>query len=286
MSWPLSVTQWVFGREPLEQTAQRLAEAGYDGIELSGEPDDLKAPDVRRVVEPLGLAVTSICGIYTPERDLSHSDSSIRRKAVDYVRRCANLGAELGAKVVIVVPTAVGRTQPGSDEQSEFGWAAESIAAAAEGIPAGGPKLVLEALNRYETYLVNSLDRADELRRAIGHPRVSLMADLFHMNIEEEDVVGAVRSHARHIAHVHLADSNRREPGRGHTDFAGVIAELDAAGYSGALTMEFLPPTANPYLAASLDVPAAVKREVAAGGLAHIRSLLSAHGSGGVEERR
>lgn len=273
MNRPMSVTQWIFGREPLEETARRLAEVGYDGIELSGEPDELKAAEVRRIVEPLGLSVTSICGIYTPERDLSHPDASVRENAVAYVRSCLELGAELGTGVVIVVPTAVGRTQPEADAQSDFLWAAESIARALDGAPDAGPRIVLEALNRYETHLVNTLARADDLRAVIDNPRVGLMADLFHMNIEEDDVVGAVRRHVARIGHVHLADSNRREPGRGHIDFAGVLGELDAGDYSGALTMEFLPATANPYLAASLDVPAAVKRELAASGLAHIRSL-------------
>lgn len=275
MSWPISVTQWVFGRESLEETAQRLAALGYDGIELAGEPDEITAAAARRVVEPLGLRVTSICGIYTPERDLSHPDASTRRKAIDYLRKCLDLGGELGAGVVIVVPTAVGRTQPVADDDSELAWAAASITAALDGLPPEGPHVVLEALNRYETYLVNSLARADELRRMIDSPQVELMADLFHMNIEEEDVVEAVRANLAHIGHVHLADSNRREPGRGHTDFPGVLAALEP-GYSGALTMEFLPPTANPYLAASLDVPAEVKRDVAAAGLEHIRSLLGA----------
>lgn len=278
MSRPISVTQWIFGREPLDATAERLAALGYDGIELSGEPDAISAARVRAIVEPLGLAVTSICGIYTPERDLSHPDGSVRRAAVDYVRRCAELGAELGAGVVIVVPTAVGRTAPVESADAEWQWAVESIAEAAAALPADGPRLALEALNRYETYLVNSLGRAEELRRAVASPRVELMADLFHMNIEEDDVVDAVRTHAEHVVHVHLADSNRREPGRGHTDFAGVLRALDESGYDGVLTMEFLPPTANPYLAASLDVPAPQKRELAASGLAYIRSLAPAVG--------
>lgn len=273
MNEPVSVTQWIFGREPLEETAKRLADLGYDGIELSGEPDLVTPAGARAVLEPLGLDVTSICGIFTPERDLSHPDAAVRRAGVEYVRRCAELGAELGAGVVIVVPTAVGRTQPVENQRTEWGWAVESIAAAAEAIPQDGPRIVLEALNRYESYLVNTLARAEELRVAVGSPRVRLMADLFHMNIEEEDVVESVRVHADHIAHVHLADSNRREPGRGHIDFAGVLAVLDSSGYAGSLTMECLPPTANPYLAASLDVPAESKRELAEGGLAHIRSL-------------
>jgi sugar phosphate isomerase/epimerase len=89
----ISVTQWIFGVEPLEETARRLADTGYDGIELSGEPDDVTAAGARAIVERLGLAVSSICGIYTPERDLSHPDPSVRRAGIDYVRRCAELGA-------------------------------------------------------------------------------------------------------------------------------------------------------------------------------------------------
>jgi D-psicose/D-tagatose/L-ribulose 3-epimerase len=275
MARSISATQWIFGRELLGETARRLADLGYDGIELAGEPDVMTASGVREVVEPLGLAVTSICGIYTPARDLSHPDAAVRRQAVEYVRRCVVLGSELGASVVIVVPTAVGRTAPVADEPAEFQLAVESIAEAAADLGAGGPRLVLEALNRYETYLVPNLARADELREAVGSRDVVLMADLFHMNIEEDDVPGAIRRHGAHIGHVHLADSNRREPGRGHTDFASVLAALDSVGYTGALTMEFLPPTANPYLAASLDVPADLKRDLAASALAHIRAILA-----------
>jgi hypothetical protein len=78
---------------------------GYDGIELSGEPDIYTADAVHAVVEPQGLAVTSICGIYTPARDLSHRSREIRDAAVEYVRACAELAAAFGA-VALVEPLA------------------------------------------------------------------------------------------------------------------------------------------------------------------------------------
>ena len=106
-----------------------------------------------------------------------------------------------------------------------------------------GPCVALEALNRYETHLLRTLADADELRRMIDSPSVQLMADVFHMNIEEDSIAASVRAHAGHIVHVHLADSQRREPGSGHLDFAAVFEALADNGYAGALTMEFVPAT-------------------------------------------
>ena len=69
------------------------------------------------------------------------------------------------------------------------------------------------------------------------------MADVFHMNIEEDSIAASMRAHAEHIVHVHLADSQRREPGSGHLDFASVFEALAETGTPGALAMEFLPAT-------------------------------------------
>jgi sugar phosphate isomerase/epimerase len=101
--------------------------------------------------------------------------------------------------------------------------------------------IALEALNRYETHLLRTLADAEGLRRLIDSPRVQLMADVFHMNIEEDSLPAALRAHAEHIVHVHLADSQRREPGSGHLDFDPVFEVLGDTGYSGAFAMEFLP---------------------------------------------
>jgi sugar phosphate isomerase/epimerase len=101
--------------------------------------------------------------------------------------------------------------------------------------------VAIEALNLYETHLVRTLADAEQLRALVGHPAAGLMADVFHMNIEERSPLGALGDHVQRIVHVHLADSNRAEPGAGHLDFAGVAAVLCEHGYRGAVAMEFLP---------------------------------------------
>src|SRR5581483_3148822 len=102
-------------------------------------------------------------------------------------------------------------------------------------------RLLYEPLNRYETNLATTLGQAAEVVASAASRSVKILADLFHMNIEEADLAGAVRAAGPHVGHVHFADSNRRAAGMGHTDFAPVVAALRDIGYAGYLSAEVLP---------------------------------------------
>ncbi len=110
----------------------------------------------------------------------------------------------------------------------ELGVHAESV----------GALVLLEPLNRYEDHMLNRVEQAVELCEAIGRPSIKVMGDLFHMNIEEDDLDEAIRQANGHMAHVHLADSNRLQPGAGHTDFAGAFGALRDIGFDGYMAME------------------------------------------------
>ena len=96
-----------------------------------------------------------------------------------------------------------------------------------------GVRVFLEPLNRYEDHMVNTLAEGADLCRAVGLASVRLMADLFHMNIEEADLAASLRDAAEVVAHVHLADNTRLEPGTGHTDFAAAFGALREIGFEG-----------------------------------------------------
>lgn len=250
-----SATQWIYGAEPLDTSFRRLRRFGYDGIELAGEPALIDLAEVKRLMEAYGLGCTSICGIYTAQRDLSSSDPEVRRHAVEYVKSCVDLAVGVGARVVIVVPSPVGKSAPaaGSTAKEEWNNAVASIREAGQHAESQGVKLGLEALNRFETYLVNKLDTAKKLADEIGVRSVGIMADLFHMNIEERNLCRAIRDIAPYLVHVHIADNTREAAGLGSIDFGAVLRTLVEVGYQGPLTMEFLPPLANPYAAATME---------------------------------
>ncbi len=239
----LSVSEWTLNAASTAEAIERVAAAGYPAIELAAVPElDLRAAGMRLAAH--GLTVSSMCwiGLGYPERDCAHESARIRRQAGDYLRSCLEQAHALGAKILVLVPTF--RTQPDqAGREAELQRAARTIAGAAAELDADGPVIALEALNRYETHLLRTLADADELRRLIDLPNVQLMADVFHMSIEEDSIAAAVSAHSEHIVHVHLADSQRREPGSGHLDFPAVFEALARSDYAGALAMEFLPAT-------------------------------------------
>lgn len=247
-----AVSNWIYGEEPLPETCARLERLGFDGIELRGEPGLYDLWHLRRLLDEHHLQATSICGMYPgptadAPRDLSHPDPGVRRAAVEYVRACVALAQEVGASVVIVTPNPVGKTRPLAAPAEEWEWAVDAVRQAAQATQGSAVRLAIEPINRYETYLINSIARAIEFVRTVDHPNVAAMLDTFHSNIEDPDVADAARAAGPLLAHVHVADSNRQGVGRGHIDFRRLVHALVEIGYAGALVLEPLPPLARPY---------------------------------------
>ncbi|HEU4656350.1 MAG TPA: sugar phosphate isomerase/epimerase family protein [Capillimicrobium sp.] len=239
--------QLVYYGEDVGTSIDRVARFGYDAIELAGEPDDLDAAKIKKRIADAGIAVSSICSIYTAERDLAHPDADVRAGALDYVKRVADFAAEIGAPTIIAAPTACMKLKPLADRDDERRWAIEGLRAAGEYAAERDVNLTLECWNRYETYWLNRLDQGLELWQEVGLDRGGVMGDTFHMNIEEDDIAAAIRRTGPTLNHVHLADSNRAAPGEGHIDFVPVLEALAEVGYGGYLSFELLPPSADPF---------------------------------------
>lgn len=248
-----SVSNWIYGDEDLPITAARLSRLGYDAIELTGEPSRYRTPEVKAVLGDHGLAVSSIAGMYPwpSDRDLANPDPAVRRAACDYVASCIEFANTLGAPVVIVVPTCVGRTRPLSDAASEWRWAVESVASLAPTAAKAEVILAVEPINRYESFLLNTAQQAVKFAAEVGSEYVRVMLDCFHMNIEEADPALAILRVGAALVNLHVADSNRMGVGRGHTDFQAIMRALVEIGYSYAVTLEPVVPTADPYAARS-----------------------------------
>lgn len=244
-----SMTQWVSGREPLEKTVNRLKTAGYDAIELSAEPyQDLEK--IKRVLAEYRFPCSSLCGIFPKERNLSSSDIRIRKNAVSYVKASVEMATEMGCKTVIVVPSAVGCQMPEKDYETAWKNSVESLKEAAEYAEKKDVFLAVEAINRFETFLVNDAATSRKFVEEIDNSHVKMMLDLFHMNIEERDFTKAIRIAAPYLVHVHLADNTREPVGMGQIPLPLVYQTLQEISYQGYLTMEFMPRVANPYQAA------------------------------------
>jgi sugar phosphate isomerase/epimerase len=86
--------------------------------------------------------------------------------------------------------------------------------------------------------MVNTVAAAAELVHAVGSPGVGILADTYHMNIEEDDPCAALRAARGTLGAVHMSDSNRGQPGTGHVPFEAVVATLREIGFAGVLSVE------------------------------------------------
>ena len=234
-----------FGGEDVATSIDRLASLSYDAVEVEGEPERHDANKVRKLAEAAGLTIDSVCPNFTERRDLSNSDPEVRSDAVAYLRAVAEFAAQVGAPLFIVAPTAYARVAPAADPVDEWLWAVEGLRTAGDHAASLGVNITLECWNRYGTYMLNRLEEGARMWRETGLQNGGIMADTFHMNIEERSNSGAILAHGDLLNHVHLSDSNRLAPGLGHIDFAEILQALVEAGYDGSLAFELIPALPN-----------------------------------------
>jgi sugar phosphate isomerase/epimerase len=231
----------VYGREPISIGIERVALAGYDGVELVGEPADADLKEINAALSANGVVASSIVSIFTPERDIVSSTAGTRQKAIDYVKGNIDYAAVLGAEIVTFTPTACMKIVPESNLDQEWDWAIAAATELADYAGTAGVRLALEPWTRYETYLITRTVQALKFIDEVGSPNLAYMADTFHMSLEEADIAASITLAGARLGHVHLADSNRAAPGFGHLDFRPIISAIAATDYKGWISYELLP---------------------------------------------
>lgn len=227
----------------IEESIEKAARTGYDGIELALKTADQVDPKhVKALLAQNGLACPCVSTgqVFTGlGLHFTTKDPTKRAEVIEVFQGMIDLAAELGAMVNVGrVRGFVEEGEPREDAEARFIGVARELAAYAR---PKGVTMILEPVNRYEINFINSVAEGAELMRKVGAPNVALMPDLFHMNIEERSLGGVLEENAAHVAYVHFADSNRLAPGQGHTDFASVFESLERMNYDGWISVEILP---------------------------------------------
>lgn len=222
---------------------QKMAKMGFDGAELAiRDPSDIDIPELQKGLKPSGLKVPAIGTgqAYLEEGlSLSHPDSEIRKAAIRRIQGHIRLASKLEALVIIgLIRGNLSKDMPRADSMELF---KESLTECLNYAREEGGFLALEPLNRYECNYINSLAEGVAFLKEVVHPQLKLLADTYHMNIEDRSFRESLLMAAPWLAHVHFADSNRRTPGAGHIDFKEIIDTLKEINYTGFISGEMLP---------------------------------------------
>lgn len=233
---------WIYW-ENLEASIDKAAKLGFDGIELfTASADSIDPTKLVTLLEKAQLKLAAVgtgAGKVIQGLTLTDLNPGIRKQAISFISDMISFGAQCNAPAII--GSMQGNILAGTDRQQALEWLAEGLIFLAKQAQTEGVPLIYEPLNRYETNIFNTLPDATSFIQLAGIENVKLLADLFHMNIEEESVPESIRQCGRFIGHVHFADSNRRPVGMGHTPMTEIASALKEIDYNGYVSAEAFP---------------------------------------------
>lgn len=240
MKRKIGVTTWIFGNIDLVDTANMIAEIGFDGVELFVDIERISFQETKKIFADKGLEIYSL----TPGNvDLASNDDNIRNFALNYYKKLIDYGAELGHPIITcheyIQPQNV--TYSGSVELLLESCQHLAIYAQQFNINLG-----FEPLNRYLCRFILKSTDALSLLNQINALNMTVILDAFHMNLEEDDPVKAIIQCGNKLSLYQISDSNRKGIGFGHIDFTKQFAALDAIQYTNPIVVECTHPRQTP----------------------------------------
>lgn len=223
-----------------EALLEDIRATGYDGVEIpifEGRPDDYRR--IAAILDRIGLERTAVTAMGDPSMNLIASDAATRRKGIAYMEWAIDCAEALGArKLCGPLHSTLGLFSGVGPTRAEKNRSVAAQRAIGDHAGKRGVTIGLEALNRFECYLLNTMDDLAAHIDEIGHPHIQGMYDTFHANIEEADPIAAYRRNARIFTHIHISENDRGVPGRGHVPWKKTFRAIRESGYDGWLTIE------------------------------------------------
>jgi sugar phosphate isomerase/epimerase len=227
----------------LKDGCVNAARLGFDAVEVfPRSADETNARDLKQLLDIHNLKLAAMgtgAGWILQKLRLTDPDDTVRSRARAFVAGIIDFAGAFGAPAII--GSMQGRHEAGVTREQAFDWLREALEQLGPRAHAHGVPLLFEPLNRYETTLVRSVAEGLELIQPLRTQNIKLLVDLFHANIEEGSIPGALRLAGSQLGHVHFADSNRQAIGFGHTEMSGVVEALSEIGFNGYASAEILP---------------------------------------------
>ena len=227
---------------------QKAHDCGFDSVEVSfvSGPESIDILRMQAELERLDLQVFCSTGL-SHETDITSPDRACRNAGIRYLRLCLETAQKLGSPCLGGVTYAPWLYFPQADDLRPYrDRSAASLHEVARVADDLGVTLTLEILNRFETFMFNTVDEGLAYLQQVDHPAVQLQLDTYHMNMEEDNLAEAILRAGPALGHFHCAASNRKLPSKGHIDWSAIKMALDAVDYQGAMIIETFPdPTAE-----------------------------------------
>ena len=215
-----------------------LKAQGYDAVELPIFNTGLDYGRWGGILDEIGLARTAVTIRGEGDNPIS-PDKANRQRGIDGNKKVLDCCAAAGCTTLVgPFHSAIGVFSGKGRTDDEWKWGVESMRAVAEHAGKLNVTLGVEALNRFETYLLNTHADSARFCREVRHPNCRMMYDTFHANIEEKSISLAIHSCADMLCHVHISENDRSTPGKGLVRWCENFDALRQINYNGMLMVE------------------------------------------------
>lgn len=248
---------WVGGwnQDQCVEAVRNTAEAGYGLIEIPAlDPSSIDVAHTAATLKEFGLKGACSLGL-SFDADINNEDADIARRGEERLMSALTVVEKLGGDYLGgVVFSALGKyAKPLTTKARDN--AVASLRRLAQAAKARGITLGLEPVNRYESNLINTGHQALNMIGDIGESNVVVHLDVYHMNIEEQDLVSPVLEAGAQLGYVHIGASHRGPLGTGNIDFDSFFGALATIGYTGTITFEsFSSAVVSPDLSSTLGI--------------------------------
>lgn len=212
---------------------------GYDGVELALKPPvEIKKIEESLYKNNLHLIALATGQLFIEEGlSLSHEDDDIRFLAINRVKEYIKISSVLGAPIII--GSLQGLCLKYDKNNIKLNKFISSLCICERYCnELGTLGIYLEPINRNEGGVVSGMSGVCNIIDKIGSNKIKLLADTYHMEIEEKDIIKSLINARKYLGHVHIADTERNRPGKGGINFHAIIKELHESGYNGYLSIE------------------------------------------------
>jgi len=215
----------------------QIKKMGYDSVEIPVfAPATLALAELQAALHEHELTCTVSTAMPS---DCNLIDAACRDAGVDFLRRVIDIAAKLGASLICgPLAAPVGERRGRGYTEAEWDSCVLGLQAAGQLAADRGITLALEPLNRFETFIVNTVADGVRLMNAVDNPAVGLLLDTFHMHIEEKSTAAAIRHAGQHLKHFHASENDRGTVGTGQVAWPSVFGALRDIDYSGQIVVE------------------------------------------------
>ena len=222
-----------------------VSSIGFKYVELSLRSiHDVNPTELNKVLFDLDLKISAIAtgqACLFDQLCLGNEDIARRKKAIEHFKEMVLFSKKINSGAIIIGGIRGRINGSGNQYESNLRNGIEAIKDCAKFAEDQNILLLIEPINRYETNWILTAKDGCDLLDQIHISSVKLLLDTFHMNIEELNMVNAIKKTGNRLGYVHFADNNRHAPGQGQTNFKEILKALKSINYCGPIIAEILP---------------------------------------------